>query len=78
MRPILTAPMPESVRPFWGRPFQVMALHGFADALLAEIRDPAVQRIAARPPIGGIDLFSDNTDLIENPLWRPALRRLYA
>ena len=73
----LAAPLPESVRPFWGRPFQVMALHGFADALLAEIRDPDVQRIAARAPIGGIDLFSDNTDLLENPAWRPALRSLY-
>jgi len=74
----LTAPMPETARPFFGRPFQVMALHGFDGALLAEIRDPAVQRIAARPPIGGIDLFSDNTDLLENLVWRPALRNLYA
>jgi len=74
----LTPPLPETVRSFWGRPFQVMAMHGFADALLAEIRDPAVQRIAARPPIGGIDLISDNTDLLESPAWRPALRNLYA
>ncbi len=74
----LTPPLPETVRSFWGRPFQVMAMHGFADALLSEIRDPAVQRIAARPPIGGIDLISDNTDLLESPAWRPALRNLYA
>ncbi len=74
----LTPPLPETVRSFWGRPFQVMAMYGFADALLAEIRDPAVQRIAARPPIGGIDLISDNTDLLESPAWRPALRNLYA
>jgi hypothetical protein len=54
-----------------------MAMHGFADALLARITDPAVRRIAARPLIGGIDLFSDNTDLLENAEWRVALRRLY-
>ena len=74
----LTEPLPETVMPFHGRPFQVMAMHGFADALLARISDPALRRIAARPPIGSIDLFSDNTDLLENPEWRAALRQLYA
>lgn len=74
----VTPPLPETARQFHGRPFQVIAMHGFADALLQEITDPDVQRIAARPPIGGIDLFSDNTDLLEGPLWRPAIRRLYA
>jgi hypothetical protein len=74
----LTDPLPQTATSFHGRPFRVMALHGFTDALLGRIADPAVQRIAARPPIGGIDLFSDNTDLLENPQWRAALRRLYA
>ena len=74
----LTRPLPETVTAFHGRPFRVMAMHGFADALLAEIADPAVQRIAKRPPIGSVDLFSDNTDLLENPEFRPALRRLYS
>ena len=73
----LTERLPETVMAFHGRPFQVMALHGFVDALLARITDPAVQRIAARPPIGGIDLFSDSTDLLENAEWRETLRRLY-
>lgn len=73
-----TPPLPEQPRPFFGRPFQVMALHGFADALLAAITEPEVHAIAQRPPIGGIDLLSDNTDLLENPSWRPALRALYA
>jgi hypothetical protein len=73
----ITGPMPEQARSFYGRPFRVMALHGFATALLGQIRDPAVARIAARPVIGSLDLFSDNTDLIANPVWRPALRRLY-
>jgi hypothetical protein len=74
----VTPPLPEQPRQFFGRPFQVMALHGFADALLAAITDPVVRAIAQRPPIGGIDLLSDNTDLLENPRWRPALRALYS
>jgi hypothetical protein len=53
-------------------------MHGFADALLAAIDDAAIRRIAERPPIGSVDLFSDNTDLLENPCWRPVLRSLYA
>ena len=73
----LADPLPETTRPFFGRPFQVIALHGFADALLAQIGDPEVHAIAARPPIGNIDLISDNSDLLEGTRWRPILRRLY-
>jgi len=74
----LTEPMPETTRQFFGRPFQVIALHGFADALLAQIHDPDIQRIASRQPIGNIDLISDNTDLLEGTNWRPTLRQLWA
>jgi hypothetical protein len=73
----VTDPLPVRTRPFFGRPFQVIALHGFADALLARITDPAVRRIAERPPIGSIDQFSDSTDLVAPAAWRPTLRRLY-
>ena len=73
----LTAPLPEQTRMFFGRPFRVMALHGFADALLGAITDPAVCAIAQHPLIGNIDLLSDNTDLLENTLWRARLRHLY-
>ena len=73
----LTEALPETTRQFFGRPFQVIALHGFADALLSQIRDPDVQRIAARQPIGSIDTISDNTDLLEGTNWRPTLRRLW-
>jgi hypothetical protein len=55
-----------------------MALHGFADELLRSITDPAVQALAQHPPIGAIDQISDNTDLLENLVWQPALRQLYA
>lgn len=73
----LTEPMPEQVRDFFGRPFHVMALHGFADALVRAIADPVVQIIARRPLIGNVDLVSDNTDLLENNGWQPNLRALY-
>ena len=74
----LTAPLPTQVTLFHGRPFRVIALHGFADALVRQIEDPAVKQIAARPLIGGIDLLSDNVDLVFDPAWRPRLRHLYA
>jgi hypothetical protein len=73
----LTEPLPEQVTSFFGRPFQVIALHGFAESLLKRIEDPRVKRIAAKPQIGGIDLLSDNTDFVDNPLWRPFIRHLY-
>jgi hypothetical protein len=73
----LTAPFPERVIPFHGRPFQVIALRGFVEALLKQIEDPVVKRIAKRPLIGSIDLFSDNTDLVSTPYWRPLVRQLY-
>ena len=73
----LTEPMPETTRTFFGRPFRVMALHGFADALLRSISDPDAARIAQGRPIGGIDQFSDSADLLEAAELRPALRQLY-
>lgn len=50
---------------------------GFAEALSKQIEDPVVKRMAERPLIGSLDLLSDNTDLIENPSWRPLVRQLY-
>ena len=73
----ITDPLPTSVRPFFGRPFQVIALHGFADAIIARIDDPDVRALAKRSRIGGIDQMSDNTDLLSNSKWREQLRALY-
>ena len=73
----LTAPLPEQTIFFFGRPFQVMALHGFAEALLKQIQDPQMKHIATRPLIGGLDLLSDNTDFVSNPHWRSLIRQLY-
>lgn len=73
----LTEPMPEQTIPFHGRPFRVIELHGFADALVQQIQDSVVRQIAEHPLIGGIDQFSDSTDLVSNPIWRPVLKQLY-
>jgi hypothetical protein len=73
----LTEPLPGKVKSFFGRPFKVIAQHGFAPALLKEIQDPSIKRIAQRPVIGSIDLFSDNVDLVSDPSWRSKLRQLF-
>ena len=73
----LTKLMLEKVTSFHERPFQAIAFHGFSEALLAQIQDPAVQKIATRSPIGSLDQFSDSTDLTSDLSWRPQIRRFY-
>jgi hypothetical protein len=73
----LTPLLPEQPRPFFGRPFQVMALHGFAGALGRAIHDPQLRALAERRRFGSLDLLSDNVDLIANTELRPVLRQLY-
>lgn len=73
----ITDALPAGARQFFGRPFQVIALRGFARAIVERIEDESVRAIAARPLIGSIDQFSDNTDLVSNSEWRAPLRRLY-
>lgn len=73
----LTKPMPESTLHFFGRPFQVIALHGFGDRLSELISDPAIGQFAKQRPIGSIDQFSDSTDMLEDTSRRVAVRGLY-
>jgi hypothetical protein len=73
----LTDPLAARARDFFGRPFKVIALNGFADALAARISDPRLRRLTGRHTVGSIDQFSDSTDLLEEVRLRPALRRLY-
>ncbi|MBV9928057.1 MAG: DUF4037 domain-containing protein [Acidobacteria bacterium] len=73
----ITDPLPTEPRDFFGRPFRVIELHGFAGRILERIGDERVRRIAARRPIGSVDLFSDSTDLVSHASWRATLRRLY-
>ncbi|QBD75227.1 DUF4037 domain-containing protein [Ktedonosporobacter rubrisoli] len=72
----LTQKLPETVSPFFERPFQVIHGELFAQALLKQISDPAVQRIARQRLIGNIDQWSDNTDI--EGLERAKLRSLYS
>lgn len=73
----ITAPLPTSVRHFHDRPFLVISTGEFSQALFAQIETAAVQEIAKKRPIGSIDQWSDNTDLLSDSRWRPALCRLY-
>jgi hypothetical protein len=73
----ITPALPQEPRQFFGRPFRVMALHGYADSLRARIADPQVRALAETRLIGSIDLFSDNVDLLEDNELRPMLRTLY-
>lgn len=73
----ITRALPTTVSPFFGRPFNVIHGETFAQALVAQIIDSDVKRIASRHLIGSIDQFSDNTDLRSVTDWRPMLRQLY-
>jgi len=67
--------LPETVSPFYTRPFQVIHGGEFAQALVEQIRDPEVKRIAGSRLIGNIDQWSDNIAL--EGLERSKLRQLY-
>lgn len=73
----ITEPMPAEARGFFGRPFHVIALHGFDRAIVARIADERLRRLAQKPLIGSLDQFSDSTDLVSYTQWRPIIRHLY-
>jgi hypothetical protein len=72
----LTEPLPPRATLFWDRPFWVIRGERVAAALVDRIVDPAVRRLTARRLVGGIDQWSDSTDL-KAPEWRPVLRRIH-
>jgi hypothetical protein len=73
----LTPPMPQETQTFFGRPLRVMALHGFAEALISQIQDPEVVALTQGRLVGSIDLISDNVDFVEDLSRRPWLRQMY-
>lgn len=73
----VTEPMPTNAIDFFDRPFKVVSLHGFAQKIASQITDPRVQAIAEKRLIGGVDQWSDSTDILSDPKWRPQLRRFY-
>ncbi|TVQ26117.1 MAG: DUF4037 domain-containing protein [Spirochaetaceae bacterium] len=72
----ITRPMPTEPHGFFSRPFTVLAIEGFAQETLDTIDASWLTPRMRRSPIGGIDLLSDNTDLLEDPAYRDDLRRL--
>jgi hypothetical protein len=63
---------------FFGRPFQVIHLHGdFAGTISRKITDPEIKRLIERKLIGSVGQFSDSTDILSDAKWRPVLRKLY-
>lgn len=74
----ITEPLPTKAGKFFTRPFLVIHLHGdFAGAIGKCINDPEVRRLVERKLIGSVDQFSDSTDILADPQWRPVLRKLY-
>jgi hypothetical protein len=72
----ITEPLATTCSPFWSRPFLIIGGDRFADALLAQISDPTVRRLSKGGPIGGIDQFSDSTDLLHSE-WQMGVRGIY-
>jgi hypothetical protein len=71
----ITDLLPTKVSPFHGRPFKVIHGEVFAKAIKAQIQDEAAKNITT--DIGGIDEFSDSTDLLDNAGLRRRLKTLY-
>lgn len=73
----VSAPVPAAAAPFFNRPFRVIWGGQVAETIRAAITDPEVRRIAARRLIGGVDQWSDSTDLRADIGRRAALKALY-
>lgn len=73
----ITPPLPTQVKSFFGRPFYVISMGEFSAAIKAQIKDEAVQRIAAGRLFGAIDQITDSTDIVEDAHARLTLRNLY-
>jgi hypothetical protein len=73
----ITDPLLAEVTRFFMRPFRVIWGDKFARAIAARISSPEIASIVQRRLIGSIDIFSDNTDLLEDASIRVALKSLY-
>ena len=72
----ITDAVPVHVASFHTRPFDVLNTGDICDALLAQIADENVKRLANKRLIGSIDQFSDSTDLREDTKRRSILKKL--
>jgi hypothetical protein len=72
-------PVDPTVRPYHGRPFQVLHAERFAEATAMAIGDPEVRAIIDRAGlIGSVDQISDNVGVNSDPQRYVTLRALYA
>lgn len=71
----LTEPLPTVAQPFFGRPFSVIFGERYANALRARIQDPSLSPIPLL--IGGIDQWSDSTEVLTAAGLRARLKTLY-
>ncbi len=74
----ITAPLPAHGKPFHTRPYRVISMGAFSSAIVKKIADPELKALTARRLIGGLDQFSDSTDLACDVDLRKTLRELYA
>jgi hypothetical protein len=71
-------PNPAQVSNFHGRPFLVIHGDVVARSIARQITDPEIKRITAKGFIGGIDQWSDNSELRSNlSQWRNGVRNIY-
>jgi hypothetical protein len=73
----ITETLSREVSQFWGRPFKVIRGEKFTAAILKRIKEPQITSLMKRSPIGSVDIFSDNSDMLEDASLRPVLRRFY-
>jgi hypothetical protein len=73
----ITEPLDVNVSNFHERPFLVIGGGRFAQAISAQITDPAVKLFVNHRLIGSVDQFSDSTDILTETKWRMVLRQLY-
>ena len=71
----LADPVPDTVSPFWDRPFQVIHGDRFAAALEQTITDEAVKRLPQY--LGSTTQWVDSTDVLSYPRWCGPLAGLY-
>jgi Domain of unknown function (DUF4037) len=60
----VTAPVDETSRTFYDRPFRVLGSGRFVAACLDKVAD---ERLRSLPLVGGIDQFADSTDVLAYP-----------
>ena len=67
---------PEVIQ-FFRRPFKIIRGERYVKAIIHEISDPEVIPLTTRSLIGSVDLFSDNTDVLEDVSLHDHIRGLY-